>query len=150
MSHTFSVKLLNLISCSPSPCTGRYPARTTAEAPLPCRIFKGLHLIAILLAFRFRQSPFACVVTAAWQIVGYDFRPFLLIADASWQVHATSSSRTGRRVSRYNEYEFPPFGIIQIATLRCRYNEIPLGLSFNQYRLYPLSVFSSYHSVAVW
>ena len=31
----------------PSPCTGRYPARTTMGTPLPCRIFIGLHLIAL-------------------------------------------------------------------------------------------------------
>jgi len=37
-----------------------------------------------------------------------------------------------------------------LAILRCRYAQIPLGLSFNQYRFYPLSIFSSHHSVAIW
>ena len=62
MSHTFSVKLLNSISCSPSPCTGRYPARTTMGTPLPCRIFIGLKPNS-LAAFRFRQSPFKNLTT---------------------------------------------------------------------------------------
>jgi len=37
-----------------------------------------------------------------------------------------------------------------LAILRCRYARIPLGLSFNQYGFYPLSIISSYHSVATW
>ena len=38
---------IKIISCFPSPCTGLSPAQTTTEAPLPCRIFIGLYLIAL-------------------------------------------------------------------------------------------------------
>ena len=47
MSLTFSVICIKIISCFPSPCTGLSPAQTTTEAPLPCRIFIGLYLIAL-------------------------------------------------------------------------------------------------------
>ena len=41
MSHTFFINCIKRINCLPSPCTGRYPAQTTTEAPLPCRIFRA-------------------------------------------------------------------------------------------------------------
>ena len=47
MSLTFSVICIKIISCFPSPCTRLSPAQTTTEAPLPCRIFIGLYLIAL-------------------------------------------------------------------------------------------------------
>ena len=126
MSHTFSVKLLNLISCSPSPCTGRYPARTTMGTPLPCRIFIGLHLIAL------RRSGLGNLqldtLGKAYCDVGVGFRPFPLTA-AGCHKYPAVSVYLSLSAMTYGEYNHPaPPGRVS-----------RLGLPLKQFSLAPHS-----------
>ena len=127
MSHTFSVKLLNSISCSPSPCTGRYPARTTMGTPLPCRIFIGLKPNS-LAAFRFRQSPFKNLTTV-WRDRLSD-TTFVLYYVCSCSVISSFCPCILQGEAGYH-------GLTFVTVFRQGLTIEPLRLSFNQYRLYP-------------
>ena len=141
MSPTFSFTCIKNISCLPSPCTRLSLARTTTEAPLPCRIFISLRLIATPVAFRFRQSPFRCAITQREQIVGYDlpFTTYCSCVDSLFM----PIFQTRREVGTIE--------MTILVTLRQCYSRLPLRSSFNQIRFYPH--ICSFHlpiSVAAW
>lgn len=140
MSPTLSVVCIKITNCFPSPCTRLSLARTTTEAPLPCRVFRAF--AHSLSASRFRQSPVS-THSNYWhdRLSDATFVLFLLIASASWLIpfahipHALELSITKGR--RYN-------------CLSAHATRYATELSLNQYRLHPCICLSPWRNCTAW
>ena len=104
MSLTFSVICIKIISCFPSPCTGLSPAQTTTEAPLPCRIFIGLYLIALRRSDlgnpRLRYNNYGATDCRIWR------PPFTVHYSCVVISSCSLCTTTTMSVSRYDEYSY--------------------------------------------
>lgn len=134
VSLTLSFLCIEATSCLLSPC-GRFSRpRTTMEAPLPCRIFRGFP------HSRFRRSGLgnSCLVRLqlAHLLSDVDSVRFLYIrlaANNSYPIYSTNAY--GRL--RYGVYScFPP-----------QAQQFPLGLPFKQFGFHSCADFVSHHSV---
>lgn len=140
MSLTLSVVCIKITNCFPSPCTRLSLARTTTEAPLPCRVFRVF--AHSLSASRFRQSPVS-THSNYWhdRLSDATFVLFLLIASASWLIpfahipNALELSTTRGR--RYN-------------CLSAHATPYAAELSLNQYRLHPHICLSPSRNCVAW
>ena len=140
MSLTLSVVCIKITNCFPSPCTRLSLARTTTEAPLPCRVFRAF--AHSLSASRFRQSPVS-THSNYWhdRLSDATFVLFLLIASASWLIpfahipHVLELSITKGR--RYN-------------CLSAHATLYAAELSLNQCRLHPCICLSPWRNCTAW
>lgn len=140
MSLTLSVVCIKITNCFPSPCTRLSLARTTTEAPLPCRVFRAF--AHSLSASRFRQSPVS-THSNYWhdRLSDATFVLFLLIASASWLIpfahipHALELSTTKGR--RYN-------------CLSAHATLYAAELSLNQCRFHPHICLSPWRNCTAW
>ena len=140
MSLTLSVVCIKITNCFPSPCTRLSLARTTTEAPLPCRVFRAF--AHSLSASRFRQSPVS-THSNYWhdRLSDATFVLFLLIASASWLIlfahipNALELSTTRGR--RYN-------------CLSAHATLYAAELSLNQCRFHPHICLSPWRNYTAW
>lgn len=140
MSLTLSVVCIKITNCFPSPCTRLSLARTTTEAPLPCRVFRAF--AHSLSASRFRQSPVS-THSNYWhdRLSDATFVLFLLIASASWLIlfaHIPNALELGAtRGRRYN-------------CLSAHATRYAAELSLNQCRFHPHICLSPWRNYTAW